>query len=59
MKQNFIRTTDKDTSEILLKEGFQKVSDSNGVYIFLNKDKIKFSENIDKRKISFTNIFCA
>lgn len=56
MKQNFIRTTDVSTSVSLLKLGFQKVDESNGIYTFLNTDKLQFSEDIDKTKIQYTNM---
>lgn len=56
MKQNFIRTTDKSTSTALLRLGFQKVDERNGTYIFLNTDKLQFSEDIDKSKIQYTNM---
>lgn len=56
-QQNFIRTTDKSTSVALLKLGFQKVDKSNGVYTFLNTDKLQFSDDdIDKSKIQYTNM---
>lgn len=56
MKQNFIRTTDKSTSTALLRLGFQKVDERNGIYTFLNTDKLQFSEDIDKSKIQYTNM---
>ncbi len=55
MKQNFIKTTDVTTSERLKKLGFQVVNESNETYIFLNTDKLQFS-NIDKSKIQYSNI---
>lgn len=58
MKQNFIRTTDASTSITLLKLGFQKVDESNGIYTFLNTDKLQFSEGVDKSKIQYTNMLC-
>lgn len=59
MKQNFIRTTDSSTSATLLKLGFQKVDESNGVYTFLNTEKLQFSDDdIDKSKIQYTNMLC-
>lgn len=58
-QKNFIRTTDKSTSVTLLQLGFQKVDESNGVYTFLNTDKLQFSDDdIDKTKISYTNVLC-
>lgn len=56
MKPNFIRTTDTPTSLLLSKLGFEKVSESNGIYIFLNSTKLQFSNDIDKKKIQYTNM---
>ena len=50
MKQNFITTKDAPTATLLLKQGYQKVQDSNGIYVFLNTDKIRFSNEIDITK---------
>ena len=58
MKQNFIKTSDKHTADILLNLGFQQVDFSSGIYTFLNTDKINFSENIDKSKIQYSNMLC-
>lgn len=55
MKEKFLKTTDTATSENLKKLGFQVVSELNGIYIFLNTDKLQFS-NIDKSKIQYSNI---
>lgn len=57
MKYNFIKTTDTSTASILFKLGFQKVDESNGIYTFLNTEKLQFSDDdIDKSKIQYTNI---
>ena len=58
MKQNFIRTTDASTATTLLRLGFQKVDESNGIYVFLNCGKKQFEENLDKSKIQYTNMLC-
>lgn len=58
MKQNFIRTKDSATATLLANLGFQKVDETNGVYTFLNCDKLQFSEDIDKTKIQYTNMLC-
>lgn len=55
MREKFLKTTDTATSENLKKLGFQVVSESNGMYIFLNTDKLRFS-SIDKSKIQYSNI---
>lgn len=55
-KQNFIKTTDKETAEKLISAGFQLVSQSNGVYTFLNQRPNNFSLDVaDKKKVAYTN----
>lgn len=56
MKQNFIKTSDHKTAEILISIGFQKIDEQNGIYTFLNSDKMQFSNDIDKRKIQYSNM---
>ena len=56
MKENFIKTQDLSTSIILSKLGFQKVDEQNGVYTFLNTDKIHFSNEVDRSKIQYSNM---
>lgn len=58
MKQKFIQTSDLSTSKSLIKLGFQKVNEQNGVYTFLNCSNLKFSDEIDKSKIHYSNILC-
>ena len=58
MKQNFIKTSDKHTADILLNLGFQQVDFSSGIYTFLNADKMQFSDDIDKSKIQYSNMLC-
>lgn len=58
MKQNFIKTSDKPTADILLNLGFQQVDFSSGIYTFLNADKMQFSDDIDKSKIQYSNMLC-
>lgn len=58
MKYNFIKVIDESTATALTKLGFQKVDEQNGVYTFLNSDKIQFADNVDKTKIQFSNILC-
>lgn len=54
---NFIRTTDFETYQKLLKEGLQEIpSGINGIYMFINPHSFSFSMNeIDEKKISYTN----
>lgn len=58
MKQNFIKTADEYTAETLKELNYQQVDFSNGIYTFLNTDKMNFSEDIDKSKIQYSNMLC-
>lgn len=54
--KNFIKTSDSETAKKLTNLGFQKIDGKNGIYTFLNADKIQFSDDIDKSKIQYSNI---
>ena len=58
MEQNFIKTSDKSTAETLKNLNYQQVDFSNGIYTFLNTDKMQFSDDIDKSKIQYSNNLC-
>ena len=51
----FIKTTDEETMNKLKDLGFQMVDKANGMYVFLNDDKLRFL-NIDQLKIHYSNI---
>lgn len=56
MKQNFIKTSDKETREKLLKLGYVEIKENGGFYTFINDTtKMNFGE-VDKNKICFSNI---
>lgn len=59
MKGNFIKTTDKDTANKLLSCGFQMISESNGVFTFVNCPALSFSADVNVSKISYTNLYTA
>lgn len=54
MKYNFIKTSDKETKENLLKEGFKLVSQDGNVATFLNNHSLTF-ENTNN-KIRYSNM---
>ena len=57
MKQNFIKTTDKETADKLILCGFQLVSHVDNMYTFLNKPPKNFSfDEFDKKKYAYSNI---
>lgn len=54
MKYNFIKTSDKETKENLLKEGFKLVSQDGNVATFFNNHSLTF-ENTNN-KIQYSNM---
>ncbi|MCB5503333.1 hypothetical protein LIP66_01565 [Coprococcus eutactus] len=56
MKQKFITTQDIPTAILLSQQGYQQVQNSNGIYVFLNTDKMQFSNDIDMKKIQYSNM---
>ncbi len=53
MKYNFLKTSDEETKEKLLKEGFKLVSQDGSIYTFLNDHALTFE---DKSKIKYSNM---
>ena len=56
MKKKFITTQDIPTATLLSKQGYQQVQNSNGIYVFLNIEKFRFSNDIDITKIQYSNM---
>ena len=56
MKQKFITTQDTHTAILLFQQGYQRVQNSNRIYVFLNTDKFQFSNDIDITKIQYSNM---
>lgn len=48
MKYNFIKTSDKEAKEKLLKEGFKLVSQDGNVATFLNNHPLTFENTNNK-----------
>ena len=55
-KSNFIVTTDKETANKLISEGFRLVTEINGAYTFENKTSGMNFDKIDSKKVAYTNI---
>lgn len=55
-KNNFIVTTDKETADKLILEGFRLVAEINGKFTFENKTNTMVFGKIDTKKIAYTNI---
>ncbi len=56
MKQNFIKVKDKHTIEMLTNLGFQKINEENGIVTFLNDANLRFSNEVDKSKLQYSNM---
>lgn len=54
MKYNFLKTSDEETKEKLLKEGFKLVSQDGNVYTFLNDHALTFEDKT--KKIQYSNM---
>lgn len=54
MKYNFIKTSDEETKELLLKENYKLVSQDENVYTFLNDHALTFEDK--NKKIQYSNI---
>lgn len=54
MTYNFIRTTDVETKNTLLKEGFKIVSQDGNAFTFLNDRPLSFSDK--NKKIQYSNM---
>lgn len=52
MKYNFIKTSDKETKENLLKEGFKLVSQDGNVATFVNNHSLTFENTNNKIQCS-------
>ena len=58
-KKCFIRTSDKDTAEQLRYYLNEVQQDKNSKYwVFVNDSTMKFSDNIDQSKITYTDKLC-
>lgn len=53
MKYNFLKTSDVETKNRLLKVGFKLVSQEGNVFTFINDHSLTFE---DKSKIQYSNI---
>ena len=57
--KKFIITENKSISDELIANGFLLLSNSGGVYTFINQTKCKFNfSSIDTTKIHFTDKLC-
>lgn len=56
-KTTFIVTTDKETADLMIAEGFRLVDKSNGKFTFESKPLENFSNKAEKpKKAAYTNI---
>lgn len=55
-KIKFIVTTDKETANKLIAEGFRLVAEVSGTYTFENKPENLTFAKVDVKKVAYTNI---
>ncbi len=58
MKNSFIKTSDEATRCKLISLGFREIGCTSGIYTFLNCESLKFSDDIDKSKIKYSDKLC-
>ena len=56
MGKKFIKVSDVETANLLTKLGFQLIDKKTGIYTFLNNTTTKFSNDIDKSKVQYSNV---
>lgn len=56
MNEKFITTQDIPTATLLSNKGYHQVQNNNGIYVFLNTEKFRFSNDIDITKIQYSNM---
>ena len=56
MKNNFIVTTDKETADKLISDGFRLITEVGGKFTFENKTTKMAFNQIDTKKIAYTSI---
>lgn len=54
----FILVSDKVIGELMKKQGFVCVNETDTTYTFINNGKLVFAGGIDEHKIAFTNMLC-
>ena len=55
-KAMFIKTKDIDTYEVLIKEGFDLVDDTNGVWTFVND--LNRPLTFENNKVAYSDMLC-
>lgn len=56
MSFHFIKTSDEDTKNALVNEGFKLIAHEGSMYTFLNDKAMKFSDT--NKKITYSNMLC-
>ena len=56
--KKFVFTYDEKTREQLIELGFIEIQTPARFYMFVNKNKFNFDNNIDVSKLKYTNVMC-
>ena len=54
----FILVSDKSIADMLKKNGYVCVSETEAMFTFMNNGKLTFSDDIDQHKIVYSNKLC-
>ena len=54
----FITTSDEQQRQNLINLGFQEIPSGNSFFMFVNNSTLKFDDNVDMKKLRFTNMLC-
>jgi hypothetical protein len=55
-KTKFVITTDKETANKLIAEGFRLITEISGTYTFENKPGNLVFDKVDSKKVAYTNM---
>ena len=58
ISNQFITTSDKQQRQNLINLGFQEIPSGNSFFMFVNNSTLKFDDNVDMKKLRFTNMLC-
>ena len=58
ISNQFITTSDEQQRQNLINLGFQEIPSGNSFFMFVNNSTLKFDDNVDMKKLRFTNMLC-
>ena len=58
ISNQFITTSDEQQRQNLINLGFQEIPSGSSFFMFVNNSTLKFDDNVDMKKLRFTNMLC-